>query len=142
MNKHEKQLYLDNSRSQQLIMLYILGNTIFTIFYVVNMDVDAQLGIFIMINISLSLVAFLTAVRQKIYAIQWSYVGLALAAFQLVRLLWMPEELTGSLRFFLVALLIATSVFAFVGSIICLRRSKERAKFIADNNIDVALLQK
>lgn len=142
MNNIEKRLYLENSRSQQLIMLYLLGNTAFTIFYVVNMAVDWQLGIFVMVNIFLSLLAFLTAVRQKMYAIQWSYVGLAMAAFQLIRLLWIPEELTGSLRVFLVALLIVTSVSAFAGSIICIKRSQERSKFIADNQIDLALLQK
>ena len=142
MNNFEKRLYLDNARSQQLIMLYLLGNTVFTIFYVVDMAVDAQLGIFVMLNIFLSLLAFLTAVRQKNYAIQWGYVGLAMAAFQLIRLLWIPEELTGSLRIFLAALLIATSISAFAGSMICLKRSQERQKFINDNNIDLALLQK
>ena len=142
MNTIEKRLYLENSRSQQLIMLYLLGNTAFTIFYVVNMAVDLQLGIFVMVNIFLSLLAFLAAVRQKMYVTQWGYIGLAMAAFQLIRLLWMPEELTGSLRILLVALLIATSISAFIGSIICVRRSQERAKFITDNNIDLALLQK
>ena len=142
MSNIEKRLYLENSLSQQLIMLYLLGNTAFTIFYVINMAVDVQLGVFVMVNIFLSLLAFLTAVRQKMYVIQWGYVGLAMAAFQLIRLLWIPEELTGSLRIFLVALLIATSVSAFVGSITCIKRSQERSKFIADNQIDLALLQK
>lgn len=142
MNKPEKLLYLENSLSQQLIMFYLLGNTAFTIFYVVNMDVDLQLGVFVMVNIFLSLLAFLTAVRQKLYVIQWGYVGLAMAAFQLIRLLWMPEELAGSLRVLLVVLAIVTSAAAFAGSIICIRRSLARSKFIADNQIDLALLQK
>lgn len=142
MNNIEKRLYLENSRSQQLIMLYLLGNTAFTIFYVVNMAVDWQLGIFVMVNIFLSLLAFLTAVRQKMYITQWGYVGLAMAAFQLIRLLWIPDELTGSLRILLVALLIASSVSAFAGSIISIKRSQEREKYIADNQIDLALLQK
>lgn len=142
MNKNEKRLYLDNSLSQQLIMLYILGNTVFTIFYVVNMGVNAQLGIFVMLNIFLSLLAFLAAVRQKMYAIQWGYVGIAMSIFQIIRLLWMPAELTGSLRILLIALLIATSGFALAGSIICIIRSNGRKKFINDNNIDLALLQK
>jgi hypothetical protein len=142
MSNIEKRLYLENSLSQQLIMLYLLGNTAFTIFYVINMAVDVQLGVFVMVNIFLSLLAFLTAVRQKMYIIQWGYVGLAMTAFQLIRLLWIPEELTGFLRIFLVALLIATSVSAFAGSIICIKRSQERSKFITDNQIDLALLQK
>ena len=142
MSNIEKRLYLENSRSQQLIMLYLLGNTAYTIFYVVNMDVDFQLGVFVMVNIFLSLLAFLAAVRQKTYVAQWGYIGLVMAAFQLIRLLWMPEELTGTLRIFLVALLIATSIFAFAGSIICIRRSQEREEYIRDNQVDLALLQK
>ena len=142
MNKHEKLMYLENSLSQQLIMLYILGNTVFTIFYVVNMAVDAQLGVFSMLNIFLSLLAFLTAVRQKTYAVQWGYIGIALAVFQLVRLLWIPAELTGSLRLFLMALLIVTSGFAFAGSFICIKRFQEREKYMVENHINLALLQK
>ncbi len=142
MNKHEKRLYLANSLSQQLILLYILGNTAFTIFYVVNMAVEVQLGIFVMVNIALSLIAFLTAVRQKNYDIRWGYVGIALGLFQLIRLIWMPEELTGSLRILLIALLLATSGLALAGSIISVKRSQERQKFITENNIDLALLQK
>ena len=70
MKTSEKRLYVENSISQQGILLYILGNTVFTIFYVNHMDVDFQLGIFILLNIFLSLFAFLMAVRQKLYASQ------------------------------------------------------------------------
>lgn len=142
MKQHEKRLYLENSLSQQLILLYILGNTAFTIFEVVNMAVDFQVGTFIMLNIVLSLVSFLMAVRQKAYAIQWGYVGVALGVFQLTRLLWIPEELTGSLRILLIVLLLITGGFAIAGSVICIKRSQERQKFIIENNIDRALLQK
>ncbi|GAB4262950.1 MAG: hypothetical protein Kow0080_00800 [Candidatus Promineifilaceae bacterium] len=142
MSNAEKLLYLENSLSQQLIMFYLLGNTAFTIFCVVNMNVDFRLGIFVMVNIFLSLLAFLMAVRQKTYVLRWGYGGLGMAAFQLARLLWIPEELTGSLRIFLMVLLIASSIFAFAGSIICIKRSQERDKYIRDNHIDLALLQK
>jgi len=142
MKKSEKRLYLENSLSQQLVLLYIAGNTLFTIIYVNNMNVDVQLGVFIMLNIVLSLLAFLMAVRQKLYASQWGYMGIAIGVFQLARLLWIPEEITGSMRFFLAALLIATSISALAGSIICIKRSRERQKFIIENNIDLAILQK
>ena len=142
MSKSEKRLYLENSLSQQLIMIYIAGNTIFTILYINNMTVDVQLGIFILLNIALSLVAFLMAVRQKMYANLWGYGGLAFAAFQFARLLWMPEEIVGNVRFFSVALLIGTGISALVGSIICIKRSQERREYIVENNIDLATLQR
>jgi len=142
MKKGEKRLYRVNSISQQLLLLYILGNTAFTIFAVNNRDVDYQLGIFILLNIFLSLLAFLTAVRQKMYAIQWGYVGIALAVFQFARMLWIPEEIVNPTRFLLIALLIVTGVLAFVGSLLCIRRSQERQKFILENKIDIATLQR
>ena len=142
MKKGEKRLYRVNSISQQLLLLYILGNTAFTIFAVNNRDVDYQLGIFILLNIFLSLLAFLTAVRQKVYAIQWGYVGIALAVFQFARMLWIPEEIVNPTRFLLIALLIVTGVLAFVGSLLCIRRSQERQKFILENKIDIATLQR
>ena len=142
MKTHEKRLYLENSLSQQLIMLYIAGNTLFTIVYVNHMNVNAQLGFFVMLNIGLSLLAFLMAARQKVYDIRWGYVGIALALFQFVRVLWIPEEITGSMRLLLVLLLIATGVAAFASSVICIRRTQERRNYIVDNNIDIASLQK
>ena len=142
MNKSEKRLYLENSLSQQLMMIYIGGNTIFSILYINNMSVDVQLGFFIMLNLVLSLVAFLMAVRQKMYASLWGYVGIAFAAFQFARLFWMPEEIVGSVRMLSAALLIITGISALVGSIICIKRSQERRDFIVEHNIDVATLQR
>ena len=141
MKKHEKRLYLENAMSQQFMLLYIVGNVGFTIFTVNNRNVDYQLGIFILLNIFLTLLAFLTAVRQKTYAIEWSYVGFALAVFQFVRLLWIPEEIVNPMRFFLILLLIVTGGLAAMASILCIRRSRERQNFIIENKIDIATLQ-
>ena len=142
MTTSEKWLYQENSISQQFFMLFILGNTAFTIFYTNNIDVDYGLGLFIMLNIILSLISFLVAVRQKQYAFRWGIFGIAVAVFQLVRLVWIPEEIVDPLRFQLRAILVVTSVFAFVGSFICLKRSRERQEYIDENKIDLALLQR
>ncbi|MGB8980785.1 MAG: hypothetical protein WCC12_02810 [Anaerolineales bacterium] len=141
MKTHEKRLYQENSISQQLLLLYILGNTAFTIFCVNHMDVSYRLGVFVMLNVFLSLLAFLTAVRQKMYAIQWGYVGSALAVFQVMRLMWVPAEIDDPLRLLLKVLLIATAMLAFAGSLICIQRSRERQKYIIENNIDPVMLQ-
>jgi len=142
MKKHEKWLYQENTISQQLFMVFLLGNTIFAIFCANNMNVDFGLGIFIMVNILLSLLSFLVAVRQKVYMLKWGIIGAALAVFQLVRLAWIPEEIITPLRFQLMALLIVSSMCAFTGSFFCLKRTRERETYIAENNIDLALLQR
>jgi len=141
MKTHEKRLYQENSVSQQLLLLYILGNTAFTIFCVNHMDVSYRLGVFVMLNVFLSLLAFLTAVRQKLYAIRWGYVGVALAVLQVMRLIWIPDEIDNPLRLLLKVLLIATAILAFAGSLICIQRSRERQKYIIENNIDPVMLQ-
>ncbi len=138
----EKRLYLENGRSQQLIMLYLLGNTIFTIIYINNMSVDAQLGVFVMLNIFLSLFAFLMAVRQKLYELPWAYAGIGLTVFQLLRLFWIPAEIVNPARLIIQVLLVATAAFALAGSLICIQRSRERLQYIEENNINLALMQK
>ena len=138
----EKRLYLENKRSQQLIMLFLLGNTIFTLVYINSMDVTARLGFFVMLNIFLSLFVFLMAVRQKVYDIRWGYAGIALAVFQFVRMLWIPVEIVDTTRLILIALLIVTGVLALVSSITCIQRTRQREQYIIDHEINDAVMQK
>ena len=138
----EKRLYLENKRSQQLIMLFLLGNTIFTLVYINSMDVTARLGFFVMLNIFLSLFVFLMAVRQKVYDIRWGYAGIALAVFQLVRMLWIPVEIINPTRLILQVLLVVTALLALFGSVTCIQRTRERNQFIIDHGIDDAVMQK
>lgn len=142
MKTSEKLLYTANTLSQQAILIYILGNTTFIIFHTNTMKVDVQLGIFVLLNIFLLLFAFLMSVRQKVYDLSWGYAGVALAVFQFARVLWIPMEIVGSMRVLLITLLIVTSLAAFVGSIICIKRSQQRQNFIVENNVDLATLQK
>lgn len=141
MTTAEKRLYLQNGTSQSLVLLYIVGNTIFTIFYVNHMPVTEDLGRFVMVNIALSLIAFLMAVRLKTYAVRWAYFGIVMALFQLLRLLWIPVEIVNPLRLGLQLLLIISAGLMIAASIICIKRATERQKFIAENNIDLATLQ-
>ena len=142
MNSSEKRLYVENSLSQQLIMFWLAGNTLFTILYVNNMAVTARLGFFVMLNIALSLFAFLVAVRQKVYLIRWAYLGIGLGIFQLARLFWIPEEIVNPIRLYLQILLVITSAAALAGSVICVQRSRERQQYIDEHNIDRAIMQK
>ncbi|RPI32155.1 MAG: hypothetical protein EHM70_09675 [Chloroflexota bacterium] len=142
MKQHEKWLYQENTASQGLMLLYLLGNSAFIIGYVNRMNVDYELGIFVLLNIFLSLVSFLVAVRQKAYAIRWGYAGIALGVYQFLRLAWIPEEITNPSRILLVALLIVTGIFALAGSTICIKRSLERQKFIVENQIGLATFQR
>ena len=142
MNTGEKRLYVENHLSQQLILFWLAGNTIFTLLYVNNVTVSVQMGFFVMLNIALSLFAFLVAVRQRVYLIQWAYAGIGLAIFQLMRLYWVPEELVNPIKLYLQILLVATSLAALIGSIICIQRSQERQRYIDENNINPVILQK
>lgn len=142
MKTSEKRLYMENALSQQLIMLWLAGNTLFTIFYVNSMDVTARLGFFVMLNIALSLFAFLMSVRQKIYQVQWGYAGIGLAVFQLARLFWIPVEIVNPARLLIQFLLLATSVAALIASVICIQRSRERQAYIEENDIDLVRMQK
>lgn len=141
MNTSEKRLYLENSRSQSLILLYILGNTLFTIFYVNNMPVTVELGRFVMVNIALSLLAFLMAVRQKTYAIRWAYLGIALAVFQLVRIFWIPVVIVNPMRFALQLLLVITAGLVLAASFVCMKSATERQNYIIENKVDLSTLQ-
>lgn len=141
MSTGEKRLYLENATSQSLVLLYIVGNTIFTIFYVNNMPVTSDLGRFVLVNIGLSLLAFLMAVRQKTYVVRWAYWGILLALFQLLRLLWIPAEIVNPMRFGLQLLLLITAGLILAASIICFKRATERQNFINENNVDLATLQ-
>ena len=141
MRNNERLLYQQNTISQQLFMFYLLGNTAFTIFFANTADVDYDLGLFIMLNIMLSLLAFLTAVRQRVYAMNWGYVGLLIGVFQILRLLWIPEEIVNPVRLQLVGLLLVTGSLAIAGSVICLKRATYRDQYIRDNDVDLSILQ-
>lgn len=138
MKTGEKRLYVENTLSQQLILFWLAGNTIFTLLTINNMEVTVRLGFFVMLNIGLSLLAFLIAVRQKMYLTQYAYIGFVFGLFQLMRLMWMPPEIVGSMRLFLQVILIATGVAALVASYICLQRSREREKFLDQNKFSFA----
>lgn len=141
MKNNERLLYQQNTISQQLFMFYLLGNTAFTIFYANNAVVDYDLGLFIMLNIVLSLLGFLTAVRQRMYTMRWGYIGLAMGIFQLLRVQSIPEEIVDPLRFQLIGLLLVTGSLAIVGSVICLRRTAGRDQYIRVNDVDLSTLQ-
>ena len=142
MSNREMRLYVENNLSQQLMMFWLAGNTVFTLLYANNMAVTAQLGFFVMLNIGLSLFAFLVAVRQRVYMIQWAYLGIGLAVFQFARLFWIPEEIVNPIRLYSQILLVTTAAAALVGSIVCIQRSQQRQQHIDENNIDRAIMQK
>ncbi len=142
MREAEKYLYLENKLSQQLILGFLLLNTLFTVIYINSMAVNSRLGAFVMINIFLSLIAFLMAVRQKLYDIAWGYGGIALGIFQVSRLFFIPEEIVNPNRLILQILIIITAVLAFAGSAICIKRTQERTQYIDQNDINLASIQK
>lgn len=142
MKSYEKYLYQGNTISQSLLMVFIIGNTIFTIYLTNHANVDYDLGLFILLNIFLTLVTFLVAVRQKMYSYQSGYAGIAVAVFQFFRLLWIPDEIVNPLLLRLQGLLVLSATAALAGSIICLIRTRQREHYIVENKVDRELLQK
>lgn len=144
MNKTSgKLLYLENGLSQQLIVLFLVGNTLFTIVHTNTMGVNARIGTFILLNIALSLLAFLMAVQQKLYSSSWGYLGVVMALFQLSRLLWLPNDFSqAGIRPFLQILLIITGGLLLLASVVCIRRTQERQAYIERHNIDTVTLEK
>ncbi len=131
MNEGEKRLYVANSLSQQLILLYLLGNTLFTILYVNRMNVDAALGIFVMLNIFLSLVRFSDVCKAESICHE---LGLCRDSrwlhFNSCVCFGFRQRLLIRCRIVIVALLILTSVAAFAASIILHQTRPVNAKNI------------
>jgi hypothetical protein len=135
MKQDEKKLYQNNILGYNLVMGFIILNTIYTIFTLKSMELNYNIGIFIMLNIVLSLLSFLDAVKVKSYSIMWSYITFFIGIFQILRfLLWENKFFNrGNIMLGIIYLL---SIFCiFLSSFISLIRSKKRQKYI-NNNID------
>ena len=72
---------------------------------------------------------------------EWGYIGLAIGLFQILRMVWIPEEIVDPLRLLLVALLIVSGGLAIVGSLMCLKRATSREQYMRDNDVDLSILQ-
>jgi hypothetical protein len=133
LKKAEKMLFIQNKLGYTFVLLYLVFNTAYTIKILNSMTPNRFIAIEVMLNIVLSLLAFLAAVKIKNYLVQWAYVIVGLGVFEFVRILLIPNSISGSnLRYLIVTLALA-GVFALIGSYITIQKNKLRNQVIEQN---------
>jgi hypothetical protein len=83
--KDEKLLYRQNKFSGNLLMIYLLLNTYYTVYVLNKIPMNYYVGIFIMINIFLSLFVFLLSSKLKVYSMPWSITSAILSILLVFR---------------------------------------------------------
>ena len=107
---NDRLLYQTNSFPSILAMLYLVFNTLQTIFTLNTIDVSAA-GIRIMeiilLNIVLSFLVFIISSGIKCYSIRWSWAGLCIGVFQCARVFFIPITDFRAAMFIAVPLILA-----------------------------------
>lgn len=142
MKQYEKRLYQNNVLGYNLVIGFIILNTIYSILTLKNMVLNYKIGIFVMTNIILSLVSFLAAVKVKNYSILWSYSTFGIGIFQAIRLFLENGIFIDRGNTYLTIIMIISIVSVISGSIVSIIRSNKRRSFIIENNINVELADK
>jgi hypothetical protein len=119
MKKYEKLRYRVNAAGAGLAMLFLIFNTVQTIFTLNSIDVSAA-GIRVMevilLNIMLSFLVFVAASEFKRYSLRWSYAGLGLGVFQALRVFFISSTIQGTARFWIAAFILAAALTLFAAS--------------------------
>ena len=123
MNKADKLLYQENKAGSNLVVLFVILNMAYTIYNLRVMPVDMNVGIFVMYNIVVSLLAFLASTKMRTYNKSWGYAGLVIAVVQLFRIIRLPDVYETGFYMTLVAMIVLSAVFMIAGSLITIRRS-------------------
>lgn len=131
MNKADKLLYQENKAGSNLVVLFVLLNVAFTIYNLRVMPVDLDVGIFVMYNILVSLVAFLASTMMLRYNKRWGYAGLVIAVIQFLRIFNIPEGYETGFDLTLKAMVVLSAVCLLAGSIITIRRATIKSKYEA-----------
>ncbi|MDF2698619.1 MAG: hypothetical protein K0Q49_175 [Haloplasmataceae bacterium] len=147
MSRKEKYLYQENRLGYSLVILFILINAVNAIVELNNMSIDKGLGITVFVNIIISLVTFLSAVKIKKYFINWTYFTFLLGLLQFYRIKFVPietAEKVGKVIFFnfsvnkiLITCLITSGILAIIGALISFRKCIIRKRIIKRNLIKV-----
>lgn len=129
MARNEKLLYQPNKNGYFFVLLYLAFNTAYTIFILKSLPFKSYIAFEVMLNIVLSLLAFLAAVKAKNYSKTWSIVVVILSIFEFARIFWVPKAnfLTkGANRNSLILYLIIAGAFGLIGGLISVRKSIKR----------------
>jgi hypothetical protein len=127
MKRYEKLLYQANAVPAGLAMLFLIFNTLQTIFTLNNIDVSGA-GIWvaeiILFNIVLSFLVFITASELKRYSLRWSYAGLGTGIFQGLRVFFISSTIQGAVRLCIAAALLAAACLLTIASVLSIIRGK------------------
>lgn len=134
MNNGEKLLYQNNNLAYNLIIGFILINTIVMIIVLKSMTINIRVGSFILFNIILSLISFLLSIKVKKYSVNWAIFGICIGALQSVRSFTLPQLPNEGTNKLLVTLSIISSVLAITGGIVTIIKGKLRNRFLLQRN--------
>lgn len=130
MIRDEKKLYQNNILGYNLVMGFIVLNTVYAIFKLKSMTLDYNIGIFIMSNIILSLLSFLNAVKVKNYSILWSYITFFIGIFQIIRFILGDNNFSDKGNIILSLILLLSIISIFLSACVSILRSKKRQNYI------------
>ncbi len=135
VNKNEKLLYQVNKFSYNLLLICIFLNTYYLITTLNNIAVGVGVGVVIITNIIYTLLAFLCAVKVKTYNGLWSKVCILMGIVQIIKLLTIPPEITGSTLNLIMLLLILSGLFYIVAALVSLNKIRIRST-LDHSNVD------
>jgi small-conductance mechanosensitive channel len=134
MIKDEKLLFQENKLSFQLVLLFIILNTIITILVLKYMKVNVRVSIFVLYNIVLSLLSFLLAMKVKNYSLGWGSFSIIISISQFIRVLIRPEITNASVNQFIIILTILSAGFMMAGGIVAITKTKRRLHVLANKS--------
>ncbi len=124
---YEISVFKPNSIDFLLLMLFIILNTILTIYSTSLMEYTIRIFIFDLFNIVLTLIMFLAAEQIKKYHRQWSFIVIGIGIFQWLHLSFLPDLTYTPWNITLYVLTGALAVYAGISSLI---KSLNRKKFL------------
>lgn len=126
---YEISVFKPNTMDFMLLMLFIIFNTVLTIYSTSLMEYTIRIFIFDLFNIVLTLIMFLAAEQINKYHQQWSYIVIGIGVFQWVHLSFLPDLTYTPWNITLYIITGALAVYAGVSSLI---KSLSRKKFLQE----------
>ncbi len=128
MKRTERLLYQKNKPAQLLVLLFIAGNALYSIFVLNSLPKNIEIGFLVILTIFLLLFGFLVAVKVSTYSAFWSYGAMVLGAFQISRLLFTNHLLEGSTATIMNIVLVVSGLACIGGGVFSLLRTKQRSQ--------------
>jgi hypothetical protein len=127
MRHKERRLFQKNKIGFLLMLVFIILNTVFSIYTLNSMTQDYYLGTFTMQTIVLLLFGFLTAVKIQTYSsVWWCFAAVVMGLYQGSRVFFTQTLMEGSQLFLFNIILIVSAGFCIAGGILSAKWTKER----------------